>query len=59
MGMDAQRALMMAETLAAVVFIAENIWNAGRSLSTMGEAAKRFIGSWESEKYRKSLDGKR
>lgn len=56
---DAQGALVMAEALTAVVFIIENIWNAGHSLSTMGEAAKRFIDSWESGKYRKSLAGKR
>lgn len=59
MGMDAQRALVTAEAPAAVVFITENIWNAGHSPSAMGEAVKRFIGNWESEKYRKSLAGKR
>lgn len=59
MRMDAQKARVMAETLTAVVFIIENIRNAGQSLSTMGEAAKQFIDNWESEKYRRSLAGKR
>ena len=31
----------------------------GKTLSTMGEAAKKFIANWESEKYRKSLAGKK
>ena len=31
----------------------------GYELSTMGEAAKKFIANWESEKYRKSLAGKK
>ena len=43
------------ETLAAVLFIAENVRVMGKRLSTMGESAKRFITDWESEKYRKSL----
>lgn len=56
--MDASRAQVIAETLTAVVFIADAIRKNGRTLSTMGEAAKAFIANWESEKYRKSLAGK-
>lgn len=59
MRMDGKKAQVMAETLAAVVFIIEHIRAAGYPLSTMGEAAKRFIANWESEKYRKSLAGKK
>jgi len=43
------------ETLCAVIFIIETIRRRGLTLVTMGEAAKGFIGGWESEKYRKSL----
>ena len=46
-----------ADTLAAVLFIQEQIEKKGYTLSTMGEQAKRFIANWESEKYRKSLLG--
>ena len=47
------------ETLTAVVFVINHIKAAGHPLSTMGEAAKNFIANWESEKYRKSLAGKK
>ena len=40
-------------------FVMEHIRKAGYELSTMGEAAKKFIANWESEKYRKSLAGKK
>lgn len=43
------------ETLCAVVFIMETIRRHGLTLTTMGDAARRFIDGWESEKYRKSL----
>lgn len=56
--MDGQKALVIAETLTAVLFIMEHIKEAGYTLSTMGEAGKAFIANWESEKYRKSLAGK-
>lgn len=56
--MAASRAQVIAETLTAVVFIADTIRKNGKTLSTMGEAAKKFIANWESEKYRKSLAGK-
>ena len=56
--MAAGKAQVIAETLTAVVFIADTIKKAGKTLSTMGEAAKKFIANWESEKYRKSLAGK-
>lgn len=59
MRMDASKAQVLAETLTAVVFVMEHIQAAGHPLSTMGEAAKHFIANWESEKYRKSLAGKK
>ena len=57
--MPAAKAQVIAETLTAVVFICRQIEKTGRTLSTMGEAAKAFIANWESEKYRKSLAGKK
>lgn len=48
---------VVTETLAAVLFIQEQIEKKGYTLSTMGEQAKHFIANWESEKYRKSLLG--
>ena len=48
---------VVTETLAAVLFIQEQIEKQGYTLSTMGEKAKKFIANWESEKYRKSLLG--
>ncbi len=59
MAMDGSKAQVMAETLTAVCFVMEHIQAAGHPLSTMGEAAKHFIANWESEKYRKSLAGKK
>ncbi len=59
MRMDAKKAQVLAETLTAVVFVISHIKAAGHPLSTMGEAAKSFIANWESEKYRKSLAGKK
>lgn len=59
LNMPEARARVLAETLTAVTFIAHTIRAAGYGLSTMGEAAKRFIANWESEKYRKSLAGKK
>ena len=53
------KAQVIAETLTAICFIAEHIEKCGYTLSTMGEAAKHFIANWESEKYRKSLAGKK
>ena len=57
--MDEGKALVLAETLTAVFFIMDHIAASGRTLSTMGEAGKAFIANWESEKYRKSLAGKK
>lgn len=57
--MAASKAQVIAETITAVVFIADAIRRNGKNLSTMGEAAKKFIANWESEKYRKSLAGKK
>ena len=59
MQMDGRKALTLTETLSAVFFIMEHIRKSGYELSTMGEAAKKFIANWESEKYRKSLAGKK
>ncbi len=59
MRMDAKKAQVLAETLTAVVFVISHIRAQGHELSTMGEAAKHFIANWESEKYRKSLAGKK
>ena len=59
MQMDAKKALTLTETLTAVFFVMEHIRKSGYELSTMGEAAKKFIANWESEKYRKSLAGKK
>ena len=56
--MPVSKAQVIVETLTAVVFIAHTIRKNGYTLSTMGEAAKKFIANWESEKYRKSLAGK-
>ncbi len=57
--MPAAKAQVIAETLTAIVFICRQIEKSGYTLSTMGEAAKAFIANWESEKYRKSLAGKK
>ncbi len=57
--MAASKAQVIAETLTAVVFICRQIEKNGYTLSTMGEAAKAFIANWESEKYRRSLAGKK
>ena len=57
--LDAKKAQVLAETLTAVVFVINHIKAAGHPLSTMGEKAKHFIANWESEKYRKSLAGKK
>ncbi len=59
MNMPRKKAQTLAETLTAVFFVMEHIQAAGYPLSTMGEAAKRFIAGWESEKYRKSLAEKK
>ena len=48
-------ALTIEQTLTCVLFIAETAKARGLKLSTMGEAARKFIANWESEKYRKSL----
>lgn len=51
------KAQVILETIAAILFIRENIVKSGRQVETMGAAAKNFIENWESEKYRKSLSG--
>lgn len=56
-GINEAQARVLTETLAAVLFIEEQIEKKKYTLSTMGEQAKRFIANWESEKYRKSLAG--
>lgn len=55
----AGKALVIAETLTAIVFIRRTIESAGYKVISLGEAAKDFIANWESEKYRKSLAGKK
>ncbi|NLM85088.1 MAG: hypothetical protein GX171_00140 [Clostridiales bacterium] len=50
-----KNAKTLEETLCAVVFIRETLVNHGLTPISMGEAARAFIASWESEKYRKSL----
>lgn len=56
--MPENKALVIEETLTAVLFITDHIAKSGYTLSTMGEAARNFIANWESEKYRKSLAGR-
>ena len=57
--MGEKKAKTIAETLTAVIFIMDTVAKMGYTVSTMGEAAKSFIANWESEKYRKSLAGKK
>jgi len=57
--MPAGKAQVIAETLTCVVYICNTLKATGHALSTMGEAARAFIANWESEKYRKSLAGKK
>ncbi len=59
MHLPERQARALVETLTAVFFVMEHVKAAGYPLSTMGEAAKAFISNWESEKYRKSLAGKK
>lgn len=53
--MNEQKARAIEETVAAVLFIAETVSKKRCTLCSMGDAAKKFIASWESEKYRKSI----
>lgn len=53
--MPESRARVILETLAAVMFVADAVHRAGKTLVSMGDAAKSFIAGWESEKYRRSL----
>ena len=53
--MPESRARTILETLLAVVFVADAIRRAGRTLVPMGAAAQNFIAGWESEKYRRAL----
>ena len=55
----AAKAQIILETLTCVVYIAETLKHTGHPLSTMDEAARTFIANWESEKYRKSLAGRK
>ena len=57
--MGEKKAKTITETLTAVIFIMDTVAKMGYTVSTMGEAAKSFIANWESEKYRKSLAGKK
>ena len=53
--MDAGKATVIEETLAAIVYIIDGIEAKGFTVSTMSRAAQQVISGWESEKYRKSL----
>ena len=53
--MPEPRARVILETLVAVVFVADAVRRAGRTLIPMGAAAQSFIAGWESEKYRRTL----
>lgn len=53
--MPESRARVILETLVAVVFVADAVRRAGRTLVPMGAAAQCFIAGWESEKYRRAL----
>lgn len=50
-----KNARTLEETLCAVVFIRETLEKNGKTVISMGDAARRFIDGWESEKYRKNL----
>ncbi len=56
LGMSRRNAQAVAETVAATVYVADNIAASGRTLSSMGKAGREFIENWESEKYRKNLN---
>lgn len=56
--MKKNKAQIIAETLTSIIFIRETIAKNNYTLVTMGDAAKKFISNWESEKYRKSLAGR-
>lgn len=51
-------ALTIEQTLCAVWFIQDTLRRSGREVSAMNAAGKAFIGNWESERYRKSLDAR-
>lgn len=53
--MGRQAAQALEDTLCAVLFIREQMAKKGMKALSMGEAAQAFIGSWESEAYRKGL----
>lgn len=59
MNMPEKTARTLIETLTAVFFIMEEIEKAGYCVSTMGDDARSFIANWESEKYRKSIGGRK
>lgn len=54
-GMGEKAALAILETLCAVIFIHETLKNRGLAAQPMGAEGQAFIGSWESEKYRKQV----
>ncbi|HHU13377.1 MAG TPA: class II aldolase [Clostridiaceae bacterium] len=53
--MPRSKAEVIEETLASVIFIIETIEKKQLPLSVMGQDARSFIGSWESEKYRQQI----
>ncbi len=54
-----KNARTVTEMLTAVFFLMEEIEKAGYRLSTMDDSAQEFIANWESEKYRKSIGGRK
>ena len=50
-----QEGMAIIETLAAVVYIIDNLNNKGLSIKKLNSAETGFIKNWESEKYRKSV----
>ena len=50
-----KQAQALEETFCAVIFLHEALAKKGFHIQYMGEEARSFISSWESEKYRKSL----
>ncbi|MDO5829284.1 MAG: hypothetical protein Q4Q25_03940 [Methanocorpusculum sp.] len=57
--MSDARAQVVVETMLCEVFVVETIQAAGFKLAYMGEAGKQFIANWESERYRRSLSGRK
>ena len=59
MHMTEKNARTVTEMLTAVFFLKEKIAQAGYRLIAMDDSAQDFIANWESEKYRKSIGGRK